>query len=150
MFDASQLLNSTISGALSTQAEQCPPGEFPALIQGVDIKDFQYRSGERAGQTGYRLEVQYLILDPQVEASLGRQPLVRSSIMLDVTSNGGLDHGKGKNFRLGALREAVGQNQEGRPWSPKMLEGNSVIVKVKHRMDGDQVFADIERVRKAA
>lgn len=149
-FDAAALLNQTQSEAHSTQVEACPPGEYQSVIQSVDIKDFQYRQGDRAGQTGYRLEVVHLIVDPQVEAQLGRQPVVRQSILLDVTPTGGLDTSKGKNVGLGRLREAVGQNRAGMAWSPKMLEGQQLVVSVEHRMDGDNVFADVKKVRKAS
>lgn len=148
-FNANDLMNSVQQEANATKLEVCPEGEFRSMIQSVDIREFKYKNGERAGQTGYSLDVNHLILDPSVEASLGRQPSVRQSLMLDLTPAGGLDFGKGKNVGLGRLREAVGQNQPGKPWSMKMLEGQQLIVAVSHRMDGDNLYSDIKKVRAA-
>lgn len=149
-FDASELLNTVQNDPMSTQPLVVPEAEYQSIIQKIEIRDFQYKKGERAGQTGYALDVTHLIIDPQLEASLGRQPTVRQSMTLDMSQSGGLDTSKGKNVSLGRLREAIGLNQPGQPFSLKMLEGARLVVMVKHDMDGDNIYANVTKVRKAA
>ncbi|MGH2638967.1 MAG: hypothetical protein ACRDF4_06765, partial [Rhabdochlamydiaceae bacterium] len=43
---------------------------------------------------------------------------------LELTSSGAIDFGKGKNVGLGRLREALGQNKIGKPWSFNMIRGS--------------------------
>ena len=55
--------------------------------------------------------------------------------------------GKGKNVALGRLREALGQNTPGKPWSFGMLVGQVAKVAVKHRItDAGDTFAEVKRV----
>jgi hypothetical protein len=55
---------------------------------------------------------------------------------------------KGKNVSLGKLREAVGQNKPGKPWSPAHLNGAQLDVLVTHRADKDtgDIYAEVKRV----
>lgn len=78
------------------------------------------------------------------------EPMVRQSLWLDVTESGGLDFGKGKNVGLGKLREALGQNQSGKPWQPGMLVGGSARLKIAHsidKRDGVTIQADVKAVQ---
>lgn len=149
-FDPNEILNQQSTEAFSTQHDACPEGEFQSIITKTNIREFKYKAEDRKGQTGYSLDVTFTVLDPQIEAALGRQPTVRGSYLLDITPTGGLDGGKGKNIGLGILREAVSQNAPGMPWNMRMLEGQQLVIKVKHRIEGDRIYADVDRVRKAA
>jgi len=83
---------------------------------------------------------------------LGREPKVRQSLMLDVRADGALEFGKGKNVGLGRVREALGQNSTGRPWSFPMLGGQLAKVKVKHRLDTatGRTYVEVTDVAKAS
>jgi hypothetical protein len=134
----------------SITLEPVPAGEFPAVVQKVALRDFKIKRGERSGQTGYSLDVTWLVQDDGVAAELGRPPQVRQGLFLDVGKDGAtLDFGKGKNVSLNRLREAVGQNVAGKPWKATMLVGAVAVILVEHRMVGDDTFADVNRVTEA-
>lgn len=63
------------------------------------------------------------------------EPTVYQTIWLDISGSGGLDTSKGKNVGLGKLRDALGQNREGQPWSPGMLVGQVALIRVGHSID---------------
>lgn len=145
-FDPDSFLNQTINSELATRMAVCPEGEYPACITKVDMRSFTYKKEDRAGQTGYSLDVTWEITDENLKASLGRAPLVRQSMLLDLSESGGLLTGEGKNVSLGRLREAIGQNKPGAAWSPRHMEGASAIVLVSHKLIGDDVMAEVKKV----
>lgn len=127
-FDADQFMNSSISDANSTQYTPVPEGEFQASINAVT---------PRVTGTGKALlNVAWKVDDEQVRTETGMaEPTVYQTIWLDVTESGGLDVGKGKNVGLGKLRDALGQNKPGSPWSPGMLVGQVALIRVGHSID---------------
>lgn len=154
MLSVEQFLQTQTEGANSTKVILIPenPEGYRAQIatDGIGLANFKFKQGERAGQTGYRMTVKWEIDDPDksLEKQIARKPIVTQSIMLDITSEGALDMGEGKNVQLGRLREAVGQNANGRPWSPAMLIGQMARINVKHRVNpenGDLVM-DVDKV----
>lgn len=100
-------------------------------------------------------DVTYLLQAPEVAAKLGREKLtVRQSFFIDFTEDGKqFDMGKGRNIALNKVRAAVGQNDPGKPWSLKKLEGaGPVKVQVKLRPDknnSDVIYNDVGSVGKA-
>lgn len=140
-------LNQTTDEANDTVIPVCDEGEYSALVEEIIFKEVNIKKGERAGQTAYMLEVFWAIQDEGQTAQLGFVPKVKQGLWLDMTEDGnGIDRGKGKNVRLGRLREAVGQNVAGQPWSPNMLKGQVAVVKVEHSMEGENIYANINRV----
>jgi len=146
-FNAENFLNQSSAESFSTQIEVCPEGEFPAMISDVNVEEITFKRGERAGQTGYKMVINWTVTDPQVEASLGRQPKVRQDFFLDLTASGSLDSSKGKNVSLGRLRDALKQNAPGQPWAPTMLRSQFAVIQIKHRMDGDKIYAEVKGTR---
>ena len=67
-------------------------------------------------------------------------------IAYHTTPQGGLDTSKGKNIGLGRLREAVNKNADGVPFSFEMLPGLSARISVSHRVNGEDVYADVKSV----
>lgn len=127
-FDPKLLLDSTMNDANSTTRIPVPAREHLAVISGVDI-----RSGNKDGKDWAFLDVTYEIDDPTVKAELGRDKVsLTQGIGLDFTPSGGLDFSKGRNVNLGRLREAVGLNQPGQPFSFRMLVGRPVKILVTH------------------
>lgn len=155
MFNPEAFLQTTIDTELSTEALQVPPGEYDAVSSGISadsFKSFKIGKGERAGQFFRRLDVEWNINDPdgKLKEYLGRDPKVRQQIPLDIRPDGGLETGKGRNVALGQLREALGQNQSGRPWSFSSLGGQPAKITIAHRIDGDRTYVDVKAVAKAA
>jgi hypothetical protein len=156
VFDLEQFAASSVSNELSTKPTPFPIGEYRLQIQGPfgDDKATKLRQTEK-GQL--ILDVVYLADGAQQtpdgdmlsDVAGMATPTVRQSIFLDITENGGLDVRPGKNFRLGQLREALGQNTKGKPWSFQNLIGGMVIGKVTHRVVGEDVYADVKTVTKA-
>lgn len=140
MFNPDTFMSTETTDANATTYEPVPEGEFQAVIDSVQ---------PRVTPKGTPLlEVTWQIDAPGIEAAHERK--VRQTIWLDVTESGGLATGKGKNVQLGRLREAVGQNTPGQPWSPSMLLGNVASVTVKHRFseDGSEIYTDVKGVTK--
>lgn len=152
MLNPQEFLGMTMQGANATKLELIPEAEYTAQIgvDGLDLKSFKYKKGDREGQDGYRMTVKWEIDDPDgsLERTLGRKPTQIQSIMLDVTEQGSLDMGKGRNVGLGRLREAVGQNTDGKPWQPAMLIGQRAKIKIKHTINKENgdMQAEVEKV----
>jgi len=146
-FDANNFQNAQFTEASSTDFTPVPEGEFTAVVDKQAIRT------TTKGQV--LLDLTWKIDDADVAKETGMaNPTVRQSIFLDVTDAGGLEFGKGKNVSLGRLREALGQNQNGKPWSFGMLLGQVATVRVKHRLvrdeatGEDRTYTDIAGVAK--
>lgn len=138
-FNPDTFLNTEVTEANSTTYIPIPEGEYPALVK--TIKPRSTTSGKSI------LDVLWGIDDAEVVRITGNdKPVSRQSIFLDLTDSGGLDFGKGKNVALGKLREAVGQNQSGKPWAPGMLLGQVARVKIVHREYEGTIIPDIRGV----
>jgi hypothetical protein len=156
VFDLEQFASAGIDSDLSTKPTPFPTGEYVLQIQGPfgDEKATRIRQTDK-GQV--ILDVVYMA-DGNQQTPDGDMlsdvvgiatPTVRQSIFLDINENGSLDTRHGKNFRLGQLREALGQNQKGKPWNFSMLIGGMVLGRVTHRIVGDDTYADVKSVSKA-
>lgn len=145
MFDPESFMSAATTDANSTQIAPVPEGEYLAIID--DIKF-------RQNNDKYPLDVMFQITDPDLQASLGRDKIVvRQTIWLDITANNTLDHGKGKNVGLGRLRQALGMNEPGKPFSINQLKGaGPVRIEVKHspdKNDPTNVYQNVVKVGKA-
>jgi len=148
MFDASSFLDMTIEGENSTVAIPAPAGEFPAMVDKVDLR--QWTKKDDPSVSGLTLEVFWAIEDQGVKDLLGRDKvLVKQGIMLDITESGGLDMGKGRNVGLGRLRAALNLNDPSRAFSFQQLPGQMGKVTVTHRVDKDdseKVYPEVKSV----
>lgn len=136
-FNADDLMNSSVNGAMETSFIPVPEGEYRANISKVAI---------RQAKDSILLDVTWEIDDDAVRSATGiDNPQVRQSLFLDINESGSLDLGKGKNVGLGRLREAVGQNGPG-AWAPGQLMGCPAMVRVSHRSYNNQIFADVKGV----
>lgn len=149
MFNADEFVQVQYQDSTSTHRIPVEAAEYLATIHKVAAKEITIGKGERAGQKAIILDVIYKIDDAAQQEKTGRNPLlITQGIFLDTTERGGLDFGKGRNVRLGRLREAAGQNAEGQSWSPGMLLGTALRVQVTQRIDGEDVYEDIGKVTK--
>jgi hypothetical protein len=127
-FDAEAFMNSSTTDANSTAYTPVPEGEFQASVASVTPR--VTGTGKALLNLGWKVD------DETVRNETGMaEPMVYQTIWLDVTESGGLDTGKGKNVGLGKLRDALGQNKPGQPWSPGMMVGQVAIVRVGHSID---------------
>ena len=147
-FDPNIFIEQSFSEANSTKAEPCPAGEFPALVKSINIR--QWSSKKDPSQSGLALDLIWTVEDEGVKQQLDRTEVtVKQGIMLDLTDAGQLDMGKGKNTGLGRLREAVGLNVPGQAFSFNQLVGQMAKIVVSHRVEGEEVYADVKAVLKA-
>lgn len=126
MIDNSTFANLVTTEAMETVVPQVPAGPRPGYI-----KEFKLRQQKE----WWLMDVTWVVTDQEsIDATQNPEPKVRQSIFVDFTPDGALDNGKGKNIQLGKLREAVNQNQKGKPWSPGMLVGATGMLDVAHEM----------------
>ena len=147
MFSPEQFLDMQTTDSNDTKVIPVPAGEFIAVVE--EVKARAWTSKQDPSKAGIALDIQWSIDDSNVKQLLGRDKVtVKQGIMLDMTESGGLDMGKGKNTGLGRVREALGLNTPGQPFSPTMLTGRVAKVKVEHRVDGENIYAEVKAVAK--
>jgi hypothetical protein len=172
-FDIDDFMSANFTESSSTKAPIVPPGDYLATI--IDDTREEARDWEKiSGKQGIRTKVletgeednwhwmlakiPFRIIAPSVPEANDR--LVSMTIFMDVLQEdhdlvrggahpaGYIDFAKGKNVKLGRLREAVHQNEPGVPWNIRMLAGQQAIVHVEHEMNKNngQEFAAVTRV----
>lgn len=147
MFSPEQFLDMQVTESNDTKVIPVPAGEYLAVVKEVKIRPWQSKADP--SKAGIALDLQWSIDDAGVKTLLGRDEVnVKQGVMLDLTDAGGLDMGKGRNISLGRLREACGLNQPGQPFSVTMLTGRVAKVKVEHRVDGENLYAEVKGVAK--
>jgi len=145
-FDPSVFLDATMTEGNSTVNTPVPEGEYTAVVDGDPVIR-QWTGRKDPNQTGLALDIIWSVDDASVREALGRDKVtVMQGIMLELNANGGIDTGKGRNVQLGRLRDAVNLNEPGKPFSFRMLAGQVAKISVKHRMDGDAVYAEVKGV----
>lgn len=146
-FDPAAFLNMEVDAKFETEFTPIPEGEFPAQISDVVPRTVKTKNGERV-----IVGIKWLILDQSVAEQTGiESPTVKQDLWIDMDDNGALATGINQNIGLGALRDILGQNEEGKAWSFANLTGGEAIVKVVHRMtDNQRIMAEINQVTKAA
>jgi hypothetical protein len=146
-FDPQAFLDASITEANDTKVIPVPMGEYTGIIASVIPRTWQSKDGT---QSGIALDIKWFVEDQDVKAFLGRDEVqIKQGIMLDVTPEGRLDTSKGKNIGLGRLRMAVNMNQPGQAFSFQNLPGQMAKITVKHRIDGDDTFAEVKSVAAA-
>jgi hypothetical protein len=150
-FDLEGFMNEGAGGELDTEFQVVPAGEYAAIVEHVgntdglpDIK--QKKDGSGSFVT---LDITWSVQDDAVKAALGRDKVtVRQSFILDMKGNS-LDYSKGKNVRLGQLKQALGINQPGLPLRALQGAGPALIV-VAHREYNGNTYAEVKKVGKLA
>lgn len=148
MFDVDSFLSQTTTEALDTKVTPPPVGEWQGVIE--EIKPRQWTKKDDPSKSGIALDITWSLTDPTVLATCNREKVtVRQGLMLD-TEGGALALGPGKNIGLGRLREATGLNVPGQPFSFMMLVGRMAKVKIAHRVEGEDLYADVKGVTRIA
>jgi len=166
---AEQFMSSGTTSAHSTERSLVPAGQYLLTILddvgAEEYKTIHMRKGVGQSRDGeprpwmlmnVPMQIQQRLDDPSDQSCQGR--LVTYTLFLDLETNGeeilGLDTAPGANIKLGKLRDAVGQNNEGEAWNPHMLGGNAVTGDVRHNTragrDGeDRTYAEVVAVASA-
>lgn len=157
-FNPQAFLNQTVHAPMATQITPCPEGEWQAIISTkIPVEEWfgeaewkDKNSGQMKSQPTCKVPVE--IVDSRAKELMNRENIVVSyDMFLDVDSNGHLDTGEDKNVRLGALRDALGQNEDSSWVFSKLYGAGPFVAKVVHTKDekrDGQTFAKISRVAK--
>ena len=138
-FDPDTFLDTAVDTELSTEFIPVPEGEYVAVIDDLQMKP------TRKG--GMMVMVKWSIDDAAVASETGRDNnTVTQMIFLDLTAEGQLDTAKGKNIKLGKLRDVFNQNSSGH--SLRELLGNSARIMVTHTAsdDGEMTYTNVNSV----
>jgi len=162
-FDADSFMNQQVDGQLDTVVMQPPEGDYRAMI-GEFTSESGFRTFTVQKQTSKRFGEEMTIFQPpfvlQSDPRLAEVQQARNSdeitvyhqgIFLDLTDQGGLDMGKGKNVDLGRLRDAVGQNAKPGWKFTDLIGAGPVMVKIVHEKDQNddtKKYARVARVVK--
>lgn len=150
-FDPEEFLNTTFTEATSTRPLPIPAGDWDATVEDIKMASGVTARGANIGKPWLRLDVIWTIDSLTVLEEMGRSKVsIRQGIMLEVDETGMPDKGKGKNPKLGRLREAFGLNQPGVPFQYSMLIGRSAKIKVTQRIEGEDIYNDVDGVARAA
>lgn len=151
MFDVQAFTDQAINEANSTSVVPVPVGDYTAIADKFEIR--QWVNKEDPTKSGLALDVHWAIDDQAVKDLLGRDKVtVKQGIMLDLTEEGGLDMGKGKNVGLGKLRAALGLNNPGQSFSFNQIPGQIAKIKIGHTpnpKDAESPFVNVVMVAKA-
>lgn len=130
-FDPNAFLQASTSEQGSIVSVPVPVGEYLAVISEVKARTWQSKDGTK---NGIAIDLVYDIDDAKVKEFLGRTKVtITQGLMLDLTEQGGLDMGKGRNVQLNRVREATGLNVAGQPFAPNMFAGRVVKLSVGNR-----------------
>jgi hypothetical protein len=147
MLDPKQFLDATYNEANSTELVTVDEGEYQAIAGEVDMTEWTGKKDP--SKSGFKLTIPWEIDDQAMRAKTGRERIIiRQDIMLDMSPQGMLDFGKGKNVQLGRLREALGLNQPGKPFSFRQIPGQAAKVKVSIRDYEGRQFEEVKSVAK--
>lgn len=150
-FNPAQFVDMEISTEL-VKRPPLPEGDYMAMIGEVNAAPWASKTDTSKSGIRYVVPLK-LQVPPDVKASLGIDAdtiQLTDSIMLDLNENGGIDTSPGKNNGLRRYREALGMNKAGEPFSARRMQGQPLIVKLKHEMYEGEVQERISGVAKAA
>lgn len=151
-FDVESFLNTTVTDSNDTKVVPVPTScngkdLFLMIADKVEVRQWQGKADP--SKFGLALDINWIVEDEDIKAHCAREKVyVKQGIMLDMNDSGGLDMGKGKNTALGKLREALGLNAPGQPFSFSMITGRMAKNGIKHREnpnDPEAPFAEVSR-----
>jgi hypothetical protein len=153
VFNPDTFLGTVTDQAGDTTYTPPPAKEYPhAQIIKVDGRQITSKKAATFGQTYTMIEVTWELIDDEAKKATGMDhPTARQSLFVDTLASGALDFSKNKNVQLGRLRDAVGQNKNGKKWAPAHLLGQNARVMVKHETNDEtgEVRGVVSRVAAA-
>jgi hypothetical protein len=150
LFDPQSFLDSATTEQ-STRRPPLPAGLLiPATISDVTARNWSSNKGG-VSRSGVAFDVKLALQVPQDLVAKGQPETVTlsDSVMLDLTDGGSIDYSPGRNNRLRLYREAAGCNTPGSTFTPRMLVGRNVMVKIGHRPYQDELYEEVAGISKA-
>ena len=155
IFDPTAFLDQTTEQALERR-NPLPALDYNATIKDVVSKTWESKDkvDEKTGmlKSGLRLEILLDLDIPQeVKDSIQVEKLtLTDGVMVDLNdSKTAIDYGKGKNGRLRQYRDATNLNQSGQAFSPRMLVGRMVRVRITHEEYNGNIMERAGAISKA-
>lgn len=148
-FDPQTFLDAQITGEF-TKRPPLPVGDYTATIGEVTARTWQGKQDPTKSGIAYDIQL-VLEVPADVQQALGVSIStlnLKDSIMLDLTANGTIDMGVGKNGGLRRYREALDMNKPGVPFSAREMTGKILRVKVKHDLWEDNILEKVAGVAK--
>lgn len=151
VFNVENLMQATQENAFDTEYALVPEFSYTAMVDSFKVRQqkdsvmldvFWTVDGDQPTPTGESLK--------QITGMPKNK--VKQGLFLDITDQGTLDAGKGRNVELGRLRTSLGQNIPGQIWGLNMLKGGVARIMVGHRpyTDGSgKVASEVKGVAKA-
>ena len=155
-FDPSTFLDATTTEQ-SVRRPPLDPGDYTAVTGEIKARSWTAKKQDAKIKSGIAFDVPLSVEVPlgQVERLKLSSSTVtmNDSNMIETTPSGGIDYGVGKNASLRRWREATNLNAPGMPFSPRMLGGKVVKVKIGHRIaeegpNAGEVFDEVQGVAK--
>jgi len=149
----------TTSEVGSTKAKLPPEGDYPAVVSDFQVKSGVIGKGKNIGKPWVSFVYKLEFTDERVTSVTGISPTVRSySIFLDLTEDSTFENAKpdfreGRNLQFQRFRAAVGLNEPGVEFNPRMPVGRGLLAKIswipkKDATDPTERVADITGVAK--
>ena len=123
-------------------------GLYTAVIGEIKTDAGTIGKGDRIGQPWVSMLVPLRIQVPASVQGLGIPPemTLTDRAFLDLTPQGAIDNGKGKNRQQKAYRDATGMNVAGEPFAWRMLTGKIVKVKIEHELYNEALQERIKQI----
>lgn len=147
MFNPQDYLDVSINEP-SVKRPPLPPGDYTGQIGEVTARPWTGKKDPTKSGIAWDIPLA-ITIPPEVQASLGLDQSVinlKDSIMLDLTADGMIDNGPGKNRGMRAYREALNMNNPGDSFSARKMTGQVVRVKIGHDMWNGEPIERVEGV----
>jgi hypothetical protein len=132
-FDPQSFLDAQITEP-TVKRPPLPVGDYTAVIGEITARAWQGKTDPT--KSGIAWDIPLSVEVPaDVQAQLGLTTAtitLKDSVMIDLTSEGMIDNGVGKNRRLRNYREATDLNKAGDVFSARKMVGTVIKVKVAH------------------
>jgi hypothetical protein len=111
-------------------------GLYLAIIGEITTSSGTIGKGDKAGQPWVSMVIPLrLQISPELQAlDLPPELQITDRAFLDLTPQGSIDNGKGKNRQQRAYRDATGMNVPGETFAWRQLQGKTVKVKLAHEL----------------
>ena len=148
-FDPVKFLQTEVQGKMETKYPSVPAGTYRAMVD--NLKGRSQKNDDGSDPTPI-LDIYWTIDDAALKEKLGMEKIsVRQSCFLDLSPEGAILRGEGKNIALGKVREAIGQNWEDKPWAPHMLKGavaSITVTNAPNPKDPESPYSNVQSVSK--
>lgn len=141
-FDPASLLDTEYEDDLNTRLTPVPEGEYYARIKENSVKVSQF-ANKNGGEPHSVMNLLFVIEDEEVKrVTQLQEPQVRMSVFLELKPGTNqlltAADNPNANVRLGRLKEALGI-KPGKKWSPRQFEGMGCFIKVKQKVNPDDI-----------